>query len=136
MASCPIKYVRKSQLCGTLFGDEDDEEGRAPVSCAYTQFWVDHKEPEVALKVLKAKGVKWPLGELPQGCEFLVLVEVRSRKSMHLSYPLMLPGYKNTLGMMGNRWHMASTKVDSSIISVSAVSFCVDMHEEEKLSIP
>ena len=104
MASCPVEYVRKSEVRGTLFGDEDDGEGETVLSCADTGFWVDHKELETALTVLKANGVKWPLGELPEGCEFLVLVEVemevRNRMWMEQNYSLMVQGY------MGNQWMM------------------------------
>jgi hypothetical protein len=95
MASCPIEYVRNSTLRGTLFSDMDnieDIDGKAVVSCADTGFWVDHQESEEALKALKAKGVKWPLGELPEGCEFLVLVEVRNGMKMGSIYPQMVQG--------------------------------------------
>ena len=102
MASCPIEYVRHSTVRGKLFSDKDDIEdidGKAVVSCADTSFWVDHQESEQALKVLKAKGAKWPLGELPQGCEFLVLVEVRDGMRVGSIYPHMV--YEYGSGMVG-----------------------------------
>jgi hypothetical protein len=102
MASCPVEYVRNSTLRGNLFSDMDETEdidGKAVVSCADTGFWVDHQESEQALRVLKAKGVKWPLGELPQGCEFLVLVEVRYGMKMGSINPHMV--YEYGSGMVG-----------------------------------
>ena len=76
MDTCPVGYVREAQLRGVLFEGEG-EGGNGTVSCADTQFWVDHEEPLQALKVIEEKGVVWPLGELPHGHEFLVLVKAR-----------------------------------------------------------
>jgi GNAT superfamily N-acetyltransferase len=71
MAASPVGYVREAVLKGTLFG-QDEAEG---VCCADTGFWVDHGEPMAALAAVKERGVAWPFGHLPDGCEFLVLVE-------------------------------------------------------------
>lgn len=82
MASCPVQYVRDAKVRGTLFEspcEQKDGSTEGAVSCADTGFWIDHSEPEKALKILEEKGVKWRLGSLPEGCEFLVLVEVRHR---------------------------------------------------------
>jgi hypothetical protein len=57
-----------------LFEDESEVTGGA-VSCANTQFWVDHEKPLDALKMIKKKGIVWPFGELLEGNEFLVLVK-------------------------------------------------------------
>ncbi|KAG8628113.1 hypothetical protein KVT40_003986 [Elsinoe batatas] len=76
MSSCPVRYVRTAKLQGSLFGD-DDKKSKV-VSCADTGFWVDHTEPSQALDIIKAKGIKWPFGTLPEGHEFLVLVDGRS----------------------------------------------------------
>ena len=75
MATCPVGYVKKAKLRGALF-DGDGKDGT--VSCADTQFWVDHKEPLQALKSIKEKGFVWPFGELPDGHEFLVLVKAKA----------------------------------------------------------
>ena len=69
MAVSPVAYIRDAKLQGTLFGEERE----GGVCCADTQFWVDHEEPLTALAQVK-KRVAWPFGELPEGCEFLVLV--------------------------------------------------------------
>jgi GNAT superfamily N-acetyltransferase len=71
MAASPVSYVREAELKGSLFGQEDAE----GVCCADTMFWVDHAEPLAALAVVKERGVAWPFGHLPDGCEFLLLVE-------------------------------------------------------------
>jgi hypothetical protein len=72
MDSSPVAYVRNAKLRGSLFGAE--EEGGV-VCCADTGFFVDHAEPLAALEAVKNRGVKWPFGSLPEGCEFLVLVK-------------------------------------------------------------
>ncbi len=46
--------------------------------CADTEFWVDHSEPEEALKAVRGKGIAWPFGGFPEGHEFLVIVEVQA----------------------------------------------------------
>ncbi|KAF3000233.1 hypothetical protein E8E13_007519 [Curvularia kusanoi] len=71
IASSPVAYVRNAKFRGSLLGDEDQEGS----CCADTQFWVDHRERLAALAELKEKGVAWPYGPLPEGCEFLLLVE-------------------------------------------------------------
>ena len=72
MDSCSITYVREARVRGTLFGDNVKD---GAVSCADTQFWVDHKEPSEALKLVKEKEIVWLFGELQEGHEFLVLVK-------------------------------------------------------------
>ncbi|KAI9819308.1 MAG: hypothetical protein M1827_007465 [Pycnora praestabilis] len=74
MASCPVTYVSEAKIRGALFGDEVDD---GSISCADTGFWVDHTEPLEALNVVREKGITWPLGELPDGCEFLVLIKAK-----------------------------------------------------------
>lgn len=71
MESCPVGYVKEAKLRGSLFEDDVND---GTVSCADTQFWVDHEEPLKALKLVKKKGIVWPFGELPDGHEFLVLI--------------------------------------------------------------
>lgn len=73
MSTCPVPYVRDAKLSGNLFEENSND---ARISCADTQFWVDHGEPEQALQKIKENGLKWPFGELPEGHEFLLLVKV------------------------------------------------------------
>ncbi|CAD0108352.1 unnamed protein product [Aureobasidium uvarum] len=72
MASCPVNYVRTAELRGSLF-DSDVDDGT--VFCADTKFFVDHAEPDTALKTVQSKGIKWPFGRLPEGHEFLAFIE-------------------------------------------------------------
>jgi GNAT superfamily N-acetyltransferase len=72
MDSCPVSYVKGSRLKGELF---NLPKKHGAISCAKTGFWVDHKETLNALKILKRRGVLWPLGELPEGSEFLVVLK-------------------------------------------------------------
>lgn len=73
--SCPVRYVKEAELHGSLF--EEDVNDRT-VSCADTNFWVDHEEPLEALKIITEKGIIWHFGELPQGHEFLVLINYKA----------------------------------------------------------
>jgi len=68
----PVDYVRGMKLCGSLF-----EAGctSGAISTVFTGFYVDHTEPLAALQVFKDAG-KWPLGELIEGHEFLVILPV------------------------------------------------------------
>lgn len=71
MDESPVAYVKNARLRGSLFDDEDSD---GSVCCADTGFWVDQTESVAALEQLKKKGVKWPFGELLEGCEFVVLI--------------------------------------------------------------
>jgi len=71
MKSSPVPYVKMAKPTGSLF-DQGDQTGA--VCCADTAFWVDHTEPLAALNVIKEDGIKWPFGDLPDGCEFLAFV--------------------------------------------------------------
>lgn len=73
MKASPIRYVRDAKLRGNLFNSED---ASGPVSSADTGFWVDHTEPLEALAWARKKA-DWPLGELHDGHEFLLVVEAR-----------------------------------------------------------
>jgi predicted GNAT family acetyltransferase len=75
MASCPVGYVKEAKLRGELF---EGEVADGTVSCADTDFWVDHGEPLEALKIVREKGITWPFGELPDGHEFLVVVKAKA----------------------------------------------------------
>lgn len=71
LASSPVKYVFTAQLHGSLFGERVED---GAVSCADTNFYIDHTESDKALEAVRSKGVAWPLGELPQGHEFFVII--------------------------------------------------------------
>jgi hypothetical protein len=84
MKASPIRYVRDAKLRGSLF---DPEDASGLVSSVDTGFWVDHTEPLEALEWVQDT-VDWPLGELHDGHEFLLLLEVRHRpRSRSLSAP-------------------------------------------------
>ena len=75
MKASPIRYVKEAKLRVRLFNPEDID---GLVSSVDTDFWVDHNEP---LKVLgwARDTVDWPLGELHDGHEFLLVLENRRR---------------------------------------------------------
>ena len=73
MDTCPVKYVENAKVWGSVFEPVND----GSVSCAYTNFWVDHEEPLKALGALQKRKIDWPLGELPEGHEFLIVVQLR-----------------------------------------------------------
>ncbi|KAL8717315.1 MAG: hypothetical protein Q9225_005432 [Loekoesia sp. 1 TL-2023] len=75
MRASPIRYVKDAQLRGSLFKPED---ANGLVSSADTGFWVDHTEPLEALALARDR-VGWPLGELHDGHEFLLVLEARRR---------------------------------------------------------
>lgn len=75
MKASPIRYVKDAKLRGRLFHPEDVS---GLVSSVDTGFWVDHTEPLEALEW--ARDTKnWPLGELHDGHEFLLILEVTRR---------------------------------------------------------
>jgi len=76
MAVSPIQYVRDAKVHGSLFGSVVRD---GAVSTVDTKFLVDHAEPERALELVKEMGVEWPFGGLPDGHEFLLFMEPRSR---------------------------------------------------------
>ncbi|KAH6691677.1 hypothetical protein F5X68DRAFT_229526 [Plectosphaerella plurivora] len=71
LAASPIQYIRDGALSGTLFGDAQVD----IVSGVNTDFWVDHEEPMQALSSLQEQ---WPLGNLPEGHEYLLVFELPS----------------------------------------------------------
>ncbi|KAL2046626.1 hypothetical protein ABVK25_011665 [Lepraria finkii] len=75
MRASPIRYVKDAKVCGSLFNPEDTS---GLVSSVDTGFWVNHTEPLEALAWAKDI-VDWPLGELHDGHEFLLVLEVRRR---------------------------------------------------------
>lgn len=77
MMSCPVEYVQTAKLRGSLFSQDGKEDVGGAISCADTEFWVDHEEPLEALKIVREKGIVWPFGNLPDGHEFLILVKAK-----------------------------------------------------------
>ncbi len=75
MEASPVEYVRNPKLRGCVF-DPGDTSG--VVSCADTGFFVDHGEPLEALARARER-MEWPLGALPDGHEFLVILEAGRR---------------------------------------------------------
>lgn len=73
MASSPVDYVRTARLRGSLFETNVDD---GTVSCADTNFYVEHTEPDEALELVRSlKGIDWPFGTLPEGHEFLLFIQ-------------------------------------------------------------
>lgn len=75
MKASPIRYVKEAELHGSLF-DREDTSG--VISSVYTNFFVDHTEPLEALAWVR-EWLDWPLGELLDGYEFLLIMAVRRR---------------------------------------------------------
>ena len=75
MRASPIRYVKEAKLRGSLF---NPEHSGGLVSSVDTGFWVDHTEPLEALAWAR-DNVDWPLGELHEGHEFLLVSEVTRR---------------------------------------------------------
>lgn len=84
MASSPITYIRDAKPRGTLFNADDNS---GAVSCVDSNFFVDHSEPLEALSVVQ-ESMNWPLGELLDGHEFLLLLATR-RRARSTSRPKM-----------------------------------------------
>jgi hypothetical protein len=85
----PISYVKDAELRGSLFDPEDTS---GAISSVYTNFFVDHTEPLEALAWVR-EGLDWPLGELLNGYEFLLMIEVRRRdRSRSRSFSRPQPG--------------------------------------------
>ncbi|MCJ1262286.1 hypothetical protein MMC22_002156 [Lobaria immixta] len=82
----PISYVKDAKPRGSLFDPEDTS---GAISSVYSNFFVDHTEPLEALAWVR-EGLDWPLEELLDGWEFLLMVEARHRnrsKSWSASEP-------------------------------------------------
>lgn len=77
MKASPIRYVGDAKLRGNLFKPEDAS-GLVSSVDSDTGFWVDHTEPLKAL-VRTRERKDWPLGELHDGHESLLIIEVGRR---------------------------------------------------------
>ncbi|OKL55297.1 hypothetical protein UA08_09425 [Talaromyces atroroseus] len=76
MRTSPIDYVRDAPLAGRAF-DAEDKSGLG--SAVHTQFFVDHGEPLQALAWVR-EVMDWPLGDLLDGYEFLLVLPGRRRR--------------------------------------------------------
>lgn len=75
METSPIQYVKDAKLRGSIFNSSDTS---GLVSCVDSGFFVDHAEPLDALGWVR-ENMDWPLGDLLDGHEFLLIVEARHR---------------------------------------------------------
>jgi len=75
MEASPIGYVKDAKLRGSVFFPDDTS---GLVSCVDTGFFVDHTEPLESLACVREE-MEWPLGELFDGHEFLLILESRRR---------------------------------------------------------
>lgn len=77
LKASPIEYVATAAVKGSLF-NKDDSTGL--ICGADSNFFVDHTEPDQALHHVKShRG--WPLGNLPEGHEFLLVFPAKPRQS-------------------------------------------------------
>lgn len=77
MKESPISYVKEAEIHGSLF-DSEDKSGA--ISSVYTKFFVEHTEPLKVLAKVREE-LDWPLGELLDGHEFLLVLEGRRDRS-------------------------------------------------------
>ncbi|KAH7162634.1 hypothetical protein B0J13DRAFT_15420 [Dactylonectria estremocensis] len=77
LGGSPVQYIRDAELCGSLF-DPNDSTGL--IMGVNSKFYVDHHEALEALESLRKGGWPWPLGELPEGHEFMFLFERPQRR--------------------------------------------------------
>ena len=75
MDASPISYIKNAKLCGSVFIPSDTS---GLVSSVNSGFFVEHNEPLEALAWVQEE-MKWPLGELFDGHEFLLLIESKRR---------------------------------------------------------
>ncbi len=75
MSSSPIGYIKNATPRGSLFEPNVTD---GTISCVDTGFFVDHEEPLEALRRVR-EDTDWPLGELLEGHEFLLILEARRR---------------------------------------------------------
>ena len=69
--SSPVEYIRQGTLRGSLF---DHKEHGRHMSSIDTRFFVDHAGPLQTLYRLRSCD-RWPLGELREGHEFLLVMK-------------------------------------------------------------
>ncbi|KAJ6185187.1 hypothetical protein N7519_006488 [Penicillium mononematosum] len=79
----PIPYIQDAKLRGTIFQPEDTS---AMVSGVNTGFFVDHEEPQKVLQAVR-ENWQWPLGDLPDGHEYLLVMPAKHRRPTSRSLP-------------------------------------------------
>ncbi|KAK2797694.1 hypothetical protein FQN50_009118 [Emmonsiellopsis sp. PD_5] len=77
MEASPISYIKDAKLCGTLFNPEDST---GLVCGVDTGFFVDHEEPLEVLGTVR-QDFEWPLGDLLEGHEYLLILPGKNRRS-------------------------------------------------------
>lgn len=78
LASSPVLYIQNAKPAGTIFKAGGD------LRCgADTSFHIDQKEAKEAVAELEAKD-EWPLGELIEGHEYLLLFDGKRRRRSHV----------------------------------------------------
>ncbi|PGH29399.1 hypothetical protein GX50_07856 [[Emmonsia] crescens] len=77
MEASPIPYIKDARLCGTLFNPEDST---GLICGVNTGFFVDHEEPLEVLEIVRQHW-QWPLGNLPDGHEYLLILPGKYRRS-------------------------------------------------------
>ncbi|EER39533.1 conserved hypothetical protein [Histoplasma capsulatum H143] len=77
LEASPIPYIKNARLCGSLFNPEDST---GLVCGVDTGFFVDHKEPLEVVEVVR-QDLQWPLGDLPEGHEYLLILPGKKRRS-------------------------------------------------------
>lgn len=77
MEASPVSYIKDAKLCGCLF-EPGDSTGL--VCGVDTGFFVDHEEPLDALEIVR-QNWQWPLGDLLDGHEYLLIVPGKHRRS-------------------------------------------------------
>jgi hypothetical protein len=75
MKASPIHYIQVAKLRGKLFNPHDDS---GLISSVDTGFYVDHEEPLDALLWVR-DSIEWPLGELWDGHEFILIIQASRR---------------------------------------------------------
>ncbi|KAI6463129.1 hypothetical protein MCOR16_009094 [Pyricularia oryzae] len=88
MKPSPVAYIKEATLCGSLV-NADDQSGL--VLGVNTSFYVDHTEPLEALKTVREDWA-WPFGDLPDGHEYLLILEGRGLRSRSRSSSRDPPG--------------------------------------------
>ena len=73
MRQSPVEYIQNARLVGSLFNRMTLD---GSVSSADTGFFVDHAEPLQTLDGVRSTS-HWPLGDLLEGHEFIMLTRVR-----------------------------------------------------------
>ncbi|QSS61132.1 hypothetical protein I7I51_03304 [Histoplasma capsulatum] len=77
LEALPIPYIKNARLCGSLFNLED----LTGLVCEVdTGFFVDHKEPLEVVEVVR-QDLQWPLGDLPGGHGYLLILPGKKRRS-------------------------------------------------------